>query len=83
MARPSWFIAFVRHAVRTAPWIAQATNRPVVGPILRALLRFITRHDDAIYLPKDRVIAVHTPVPAPESLVLPSRIVEHFVREAS
>jgi len=83
MARPDWFVAFIRHAVRTAPWIAKATQRPVVGPGLRALLRFLTRHDDAIYLPKDRVIEVRAPVPAPESLALPSHIVEHFVRQAS
>jgi len=80
MARPSWFVALVRHAVRTAPWIAKATQLPVVGPVLRALLCFLTRHDDAIYLPKDRVIAVREPLPASESLALPSQIVEHFAR---
>lgn len=82
MAHPSWFVDLARYAARSAPAIAQATDIPVVGPILRALLRFVTRHDDAIYLPKDHVIAVHTPVASAESLVLPSQVVEHFVRQA-
>ena len=83
MARPSWFVSFVRHAVRTAPWVAKATRLPLIGSVLRGVLRLLTRHDDAIYLPKDGILSLQAPIPTPESVVLPSRIVEHFVRQAS
>jgi ferredoxin len=52
---------------------------PVVGSIVDHVL---FRGDDIVYLPQNEVIPVGESLEAPGEMVLPSQMVEHFVKEA-
>ena len=60
--------------------LAQLTNTPVIG---RAIDRMLFDGDDNIYLPKDSVIPINRELAGPESIVLPSQVVEHFIEHAT
>jgi len=60
--------------------LARLTRTPVIG---RAIDRMLFDGDDIIYLPKDNVIPVNRQLTGPESIVLPSQVVEHFIARAS
>ncbi|MDD3492245.1 MAG: 4Fe-4S binding protein [Candidatus Thermoplasmatota archaeon] len=53
------------------------------APLRKIINKLYFEHDDMVYVPRDTVIAVNRDVTPPESLVVPSRLVEHFVEEAS
>ena len=60
--------------------LAQLTKAPVLG---RAIDRMLFDGDDIIYLPKDNVIPVNRQLTGPESIALPSQVVEHFIARAT
>jgi ferredoxin len=68
MAFPSRFLA------------ARATRLPVVGSLVD---RWFFEGDCLIYLPKDHVVQVDESIELPGEMVLPSQVVEHFIRESS
>lgn len=61
-------------------WAARMTRLPLLGKL--ADLMFF--EGDAIYyLPRDTVIPVQQDIECGENMVLPSQVVEHFIRSAS
>jgi Pyruvate/2-oxoacid:ferredoxin oxidoreductase delta subunit len=62
---------------------ARATHLPVLGGLVD---RWLFEGDDLIFLPQDRAvqtIPVDEAIERPGDMVLPSRVVEHFVAQAS
>lgn len=80
MSRPTWFVDLLRKTFPDRFRAAELTKIPVIG---RAVDRALFAGDDIIYLPKDNVIPIDRAIPRPESLVLPSQIVEHFIEQAA
>jgi len=60
--------------------IAKSTK---VSTIRRAIDHWLFQDDDVLYLSKDQVVQVNKPVDVPEQMVLPSRVVEHFIDKAN
>lgn len=60
-------------------FLAKMTTLPVIGHVVDKML---FEGDDIIYLPKDNVIRVNKEIEM-EDMVLPSRVVEHFIERAS
>jgi ferredoxin len=79
MSRPHWFVQLIKWAFPGRFLAARLTNLPVVGSIAEHLL---FQGDGLIYLPHDRVIPVNESVDLPGEIVLPSQIVDHFIRAA-
>ncbi|OQY20740.1 MAG: 4Fe-4S ferredoxin [Anaerolineaceae bacterium 4572_32.2] len=80
MSRPLWFVQLIKKTFPNRFLVARATRSPIVGGILD---RWLFEDDDLVYLPQDRVIQVGQSLDAPDSVVLPSRVVEHFIEQAS
>ena len=85
MSRPQWIVTLLKLAFPSRALMARATYLPLVGSIVDRLL---FEGDHLIYLPKDdalrtdSVIQIGEPVQLPGEMVLPSRVVEHFIEEA-
>ena len=86
MSRPKWFVDLLKVAFPGRSLAARATHVPFVGGVID---RMLFEGDHLIYLPKDSalqtgaVIRVDEPVDLPGEVVLPSRVVDHFIQEAS
>lgn len=59
--------------------LAKLTNYPVIGPVMD---KVFFKEDDLIYLPKERHIELNTSVELHDNIVLPSKLVEHYIEEA-
>ena len=80
MARPLWFVDFLRrNFVRRVP-IVKLTQLPPIGRVVEHLL---FKGDQAFFLPKDNVIQVQEDIPIPENTVLPSEVVARSIEQAS
>lgn len=80
MSTPVWFVKLLQKLYPLRFALAKATH---VRPIGRLTDRLLFHGDDIVYLPKDRaVLAVNAPLESPESVVLPSQVVDHFIRQA-
>ena len=79
MSRPQWFVHLLKMAFPSRSLAARATHAPVLGSLVD---RWLFEGDHLIYLPQDRVIQIDEPVDLPEEMVVPSRVVEHFIEEA-
>lgn len=80
MARPLWFVNLVKKCFPGRFFLARLTKVPAIG---RVIDHGLFEGDDIIYLPKDSVIQVNEPVAPPEEMVLPSRLLEHFIHQAT
>jgi ferredoxin len=84
MARPLWFVELIKKTFPQVRGIAKLTNVPIIGKVIDKLL---FEGDDIIYLPKDNVIEqiiqVDKTLDRPVETVLPSQIVEHFIKKAN
>jgi hypothetical protein len=80
MGRPIWFVNLIKRTFAGRFRLAQFTKAPVIG---RAIDRMLFDGDDIIYLPKDSVITVNQELAGPESMVLPSQVVQHFIEQAT
>ena len=84
MARPLWFVELIKKTFPQVRGIAKLTNVPIIGKIIDKLL---FEGDDIIYLPKDNVveqiIQIDRTLDQPTETVLPSQIVEHFIKKAN
>lgn len=78
MASPMWFVALLKRTFRGIFTLARLTRVPGVGRLVDRALFF---GDDLLILPRDRVIALDRVIPEVEHQVLPSQVVEHFVRQ--
>jgi Pyruvate/2-oxoacid:ferredoxin oxidoreductase delta subunit len=80
MGRPLWLVKIIKKAFPTRLWLAGVTKVPGIGRLVDYGLFW---DDDIIYLPKDNVIQINEPINRPADTVLPSAVVEHFIREAN
>jgi len=80
MGRPVWFVWLVRKAFPGRFLAARATRLPVVG---RMVDHWLFEGDDLVYLPQDQVIQVNEPVDVAGGMVVPSQVVDHFIKEAN
>jgi ferredoxin len=80
MSRPLWFVNLVKTSFPQRFLIARLTNAPVLGSLIDWGL---FKGDDLVYLPSDRSVSINENIDQPESLVLPSKVVNHFIEMAS
>ena len=79
MSRPIWFVELVKKVFPSRFLLAQATRFP---PLAALIDRWLFFGDQLYYLPQDHVIPIDRPIDHPGEMVLPSQVVEHFIREA-
>ncbi|MBN1801871.1 MAG: 4Fe-4S ferredoxin [Candidatus Lokiarchaeota archaeon] len=79
MTRPLWFVNLLKKTFPNVKLIARLTNFPILGKIIDELL---FKGDDILYLPCDKVIQVNKKMSQPGEFVLPSQLLEHFVKKA-
>jgi ferredoxin len=82
MGRPLWFVRLLKRTFPGRFVAARATHLPLLG---RLVDRWLFDGDDLIFLPQDRAvqtISVDEAIDRPGEVVLPSRVVEHFVERA-
>jgi ferredoxin len=79
VGRPIWFVNLVKKYFPSRFSLAKLTKVPFVGGMIHYGL---FDGDDIIYLPKDNVIRIDEPIPGPEDTVLPSQVLEHFIKKA-
>ena len=79
MARPVWFVNLIKKAFPRRFSVARLTRAPVLGA---AMAHWLSEGDDLIYLPRDEVIQIKVPAALPQSTVLPSQVVDHFIDQA-
>ncbi len=80
MSTPVWFVKLLQKVYPARFALAKATH---IRPIGRITDRLLFHGDDIVYLPKDRVVLeVNAPLESPDSVVLPSQVVDHFIRQA-
>ena len=80
MARPVWFVNFLKWLYPSRRIFARMTQVPLVGDLIDEV---VFKGDEIYYLPKDRTIQIDAPIDSPQSLVLPSQVVEHVINQAS
>jgi len=80
LARPVWFVNLIKKAFPQRFWLARMTNLPLIGELVDW---GVFNGDDLLYLPTDRSIVISEPISNPGDFVLPSKIVEHFIDNAS
>ena len=79
MAMPLWVVGLIKKTFPLVRTVARLTNVPGLGRLIELGL---FEGDDIMYLPKDRVISIDRPVEAAADTVLPSQVVDHFIKEA-
>jgi ferredoxin len=80
MSRPIWFVNFLKRIYPTRRSIAKLTHLPLIGNVVDYLL---FRGDEMYFLPIDETIQINAQLDSPESTVIPSQLVEHYINEAS
>ncbi len=80
MARGMWFVRMLRAGFPYRGLMARLTRVPLVGAAAEHML---FEGDDLMVLPREPVLFVGEDVKPEEEVVLPSRIVEHFVENAA
>ncbi|MFH1136356.1 MAG: 4Fe-4S binding protein [Pseudomonadota bacterium] len=77
MASPMWLVELIKKTFPGIFFLARLTRFPLVG---RLVERGLFQGDDIMYLPRDQVIPVGRTLPPRRDMVLPSQVVEHFIR---
>ncbi|MGC9334342.1 MAG: DUF362 domain-containing protein, partial [Anaerolineae bacterium] len=80
MSRPRWFVQLLKRAFPGRFLVARATHWPVIGGVAD---QWLFGGDELYYLPKDGVIQIGESIETAGEMVLPSQVVEHFVRKAN
>jgi Fe-S-cluster-containing hydrogenase component 2 len=80
MSRPLWFVNLIKRTFPNIKLIAKLTRVPLIGKFFDWLL---FEGDDIIYLTKDIVISINKEVEKQADMVLPSKILEHFIEKAN
>lgn len=79
MSSPVWFVNIIKKTFPQRFIMAWMTRLPLIG---RGIEYLLFEGDDIIYLPKDNSIRIDEKVES-EDIVLPSRVVEHFIGKAN
>ena len=80
MASPIWLVGLIKRTFSQIFVLARLTHAPMLGRLVELGL---FEGDDIMYLPRDKVIPVGQQVAPREDLVLPSQVVDHFIRSSS
>ncbi|MFX0076568.1 MAG: DUF362 domain-containing protein [Candidatus Hermodarchaeota archaeon] len=80
MARPLWFVKLLEKTFPNIKFIAKLTRIPILRKIFVLLL---FEGDNIIYLTKDGVISINQEVENQGEMVLPSKVLEHFIEKAN
>ncbi|MBN1399904.1 MAG: 4Fe-4S binding protein [Anaerolineae bacterium] len=80
MGRPLWFVSLLKALYPARHTFARLTRLPLIGQITEAIF---FDGDHVVCLPNDRLIPIGEAVDLPDSVVLPSHVVEHFVEQSS
>lgn len=79
LGRPLWFVELLKKTFPRIKLIAKLTKVPIIGKIIDHML---FEGDNLIYLPKDQVIEINQSIDKPSETVLPSQVVEYFIKKA-
>lgn len=79
MASPYAIRKLINKIYATRFFWAGLTRYRVIGWLIE---RMFFKNDDVVFLPKDSVFAINETIAPPESLAVPSGMVEHFIRAA-
>ena len=79
MARSRLFVSLLKKLFPSRFMLARLTRMPGFRELIDKML---FDGDHLFYLPKDRVIQMNMKVEPPESMVLPSKVVEYFIQKA-
>ncbi|MFX1337945.1 MAG: DUF362 domain-containing protein [Promethearchaeota archaeon] len=77
--KPLWYVNILKKTFPNVKFIAKLTNFPVLGKIFDKLL---FDGDDIIYLLQDKVIKVDKNLGEYEEYILPSQVLEYFIKKA-
>lgn len=83
MSRPLWFVKILKKAFPRRFLLARLTRLPIVDRIVEHVF---FGGDEMIYVPHDRAVRkvqVGEPIVEPESVMVPSQVVEHFIEKAN
>jgi ferredoxin len=80
MSSPVWFVNFLKWLYPSRQTFAKMTQIPLVGELIDEIF---FRGDEIYYLPIDQTLQINAQLNPPESVVLPSQVVEHFINQAS
>ena len=80
MARPIWFVNLLKWAFPSRHTLARMTHVPLIG---RAVDHLLFRGDEMYMLPIDQTIQVNEEINQPQSMVIPSQIIDHYIRKAN
>lgn len=80
MASPYWIKTLLNKTFYQRFFWARLSNYPVIG---RAIEYLLFEDDEIFYLPKDNVIPVNQSLGKKEDMVMPSQVLDHFIREAN
>ncbi len=78
--RPLWFVNILEKTFPNIKFIAKLTNVPILGKIFDKLM---FEGDDLTYLLQDKVIKVDKKLGEYEEYVLPSQVLEYFIKKAN
>lgn len=80
MNRPIWFTNFLKGIYPSRHFLAKFTHIPLIGDLID---RIFFWGDKTYFLPMDQTIQVNAHLDYPESVVIPSQVVEHFVNQSN
>ena len=78
--KPLWYVNILKKTFPNIKYIAKLTNFPILGKIFDKLM---FDGDDIIYLLQDKVIKVDKKLGEYEEYVLPSQVLEYFIKKAN
>ncbi len=79
MASPAWIRTVINKTFDQRFFLSKLTHYPVIGRVIEHLL---FQGDDIIFLPSDRSIPVNRDIPDSENTILPSQVLDHFIRQS-
>ncbi|MFW6040311.1 MAG: hypothetical protein ACOC85_00565 [Thermoplasmatota archaeon] len=80
MARSKLMVKIIEKFFPSRFKLAKITNYPLIGKLID---KWLFEEDDMIYIPMDNVIELNRQIELSDNIVLPSKIVEHFIEEAN
>lgn len=80
MSRPIWVASFLKWIYPSRRILAKMTHIPLVGEVVDQIF---FRGDETFLLPLDQTIQVNVPLVSPDSMVIPSQVVEYYINQAS
>ena len=74
-----WFVKLLKILFPHGYKLAWLTKLPLLGKIFEGLVK----NDELVYLTSDKVIPVGKSIQKKDDMILPSAVVEHFIRKAN